>query len=54
MELIASRTEAAVAQRILGHLGLASTGLLMPKPRRSGEAPDQGPEHHGAGPTDDD
>ena len=54
MELIAFIAVAGVAQRILDHLGLVSTGPPAPKPPAPDEAPDPGPEHDGADPTYDD
>ncbi len=54
MELIAFIAEAGVAKRILDHLGLASTGPPVPKPRAPYEAFDPGPEYGGADPSNDD
>ena len=54
MELLAFIAEAAVAKRILDHLGLASTGPPLAKAAAPEEAADLGPEYSGADSTHDD
>ncbi len=54
MELVAFIAEAAVARKILDHLGLASTGPPLTRMSAPEEAGDPGPEYGGADPSYDD
>ncbi len=54
MELMAFIAEAAVAKKILDHLGLASTGPPLVRAAAPEEAAEPGPEYGGADPSYDD
>jgi hypothetical protein len=54
MELMAFIAEAAVARRILDHLGLASTGRPLATAAAPDPAADPGPEYGGPDPSYDD